>query len=100
MLLPGLCARNHEKVPRPESGDEAAHLPRATFLERQPAARSAKDEVIEEPLGGAHRGKDESVAAVGDAIERNLLALLKDDGPALRQKRRDKFLAMGQQGLA
>ncbi len=58
------------------------------------------DEVIPEPLGGAQRGKHETIEAVGDAIEKNLLALRKYKGTALREHRRDKFLEMGQKGLA
>ncbi len=58
------------------------------------------DEVIPEPLGGAQRGKRETIEAVGDAIEKNLLELRKYEGMALRDRRRDKFLGMGKKGLA
>jgi acetyl-CoA carboxylase carboxyl transferase subunit alpha len=53
------------------------------------------DQIIAEPLGGAHRDKTATIDAVGDAIESALTPLLALDGPALRKQRREKFLAMG-----
>ena len=58
------------------------------------------DEIVTEPLGGAHRGKDTTIAALGDAIERALHSMLPQDGTILREQRRDKFLEMGRRGLA
>jgi acetyl-CoA carboxylase carboxyl transferase subunit alpha len=58
------------------------------------------DELIREPLGGAQRGKRETIEAVGDAIERHLAELRGQDGDALRTSRREKFLAMGRAGVA
>jgi acetyl-CoA carboxylase carboxyl transferase subunit alpha len=57
------------------------------------------DQIIAEPLGGAHRDKDAAIAASGDAIEAMLRPLLELDGPALKKQRREKFLAMGNRGL-
>ena len=57
------------------------------------------DTVVVEPLGGAHREPDAAVKAAGDALETELAALDGLDAAALRQHRRDKFLAMGQKGL-
>jgi acetyl-CoA carboxylase carboxyl transferase subunit alpha len=57
------------------------------------------DTVIPEPLGGAHRDAEATVDAVGDAIAEGLLPLSGVDGPALRMRRRDKFLEMGREGL-
>ncbi|MCW5749112.1 MAG: acetyl-CoA carboxylase carboxyl transferase subunit alpha, partial [Alphaproteobacteria bacterium] len=57
------------------------------------------DTVVAEPLGGAHRDPDIAVKAAGDAIETELKSLDGLDAAALRQHRRDKFLAMGQRGL-
>ena len=83
------------------SGEQAKDAAEALKLTAQDLLKlQVIDEIVEEPLGGAHRGKDAMIAALGDAVERSLLTLIKDDGPTLRQKRRDKFLAMGQQGLA
>jgi acetyl-CoA carboxylase carboxyl transferase subunit alpha len=57
------------------------------------------DTVIPEPLGGAHRDPQATVDAVGDAIAEGLLPLSGVDGPALKMRRRDKFLDMGREGL-
>ncbi|HJQ60455.1 MAG TPA: acetyl-CoA carboxylase carboxyltransferase subunit alpha [Vineibacter sp.] len=57
------------------------------------------DVVVGEPLGGAHRDPDAAVTASGDALEAELVSLDGMDAAALRQHRRDKFLAMGQRGL-
>src|SRR3954471_1485094 len=54
------------------------------------------DEVIQEPLGGAHRGRATTIRAVGDAIERHLRRLINMTPEELRRGRRDKFLRMGQ----
>jgi len=53
------------------------------------------DQIVAEPLGGAHRDKAATIEAVGNAIESALNPLLDLDGPALRKQRREKFLAMG-----
>jgi acetyl-CoA carboxylase carboxyl transferase subunit alpha len=58
------------------------------------------DRVIAEPIGGAHRNRDEVMTAVGNAIEDSLDELRGLDGSSLRLKRRDKFLEMGQKGLS
>lgn len=58
------------------------------------------DEIVGEPLGGAHRGKEATITALGDAIEGALQSMLAQDGTALREQRRDKFLEMGRRGLA
>src|SRR6185437_8392978 len=57
------------------------------------------DGVVPEPLGGAHRAHEAAITAVGDAIEKALLPLLKLDGPSLRAARRAKFLQMGTRGI-
>ncbi len=57
------------------------------------------DEVVAEPLGGAHRSPDVALAALGDAVERQLAPLKGLTPEALKAKRRDKFLAMGKIGL-
>jgi acetyl-CoA carboxylase carboxyl transferase subunit alpha len=57
------------------------------------------DRIIAEPLGGAHRAPEETVAAVGAAIAAELDPLLSLDGATLKARRREKFLAMGREGL-
>jgi acetyl-CoA carboxylase carboxyl transferase subunit alpha len=54
------------------------------------------DLVIPEPLGGAHRGRATTIAAVGDAIEAQLRPLLRLQPSELKRQRREKFLRMGQ----
>lgn len=51
------------------------------------------DQIISEPLGGAHRNKIAVIDAVADAVEAHLCTLEKQDHLPL--KRREKFLAMG-----
>ena len=58
------------------------------------------DDIVPEPLGGAHRDKDVTIAAVGDALDSALAGLRDKDCEEVRAGRWDKFLAMGQKGLA
>ena len=53
------------------------------------------DEIVPEPLGGAHRGRKEATAASGEAIARTLKAFSGVSGDVLRTQRREKFLAIG-----
>jgi acetyl-CoA carboxylase carboxyl transferase subunit alpha len=57
------------------------------------------DQIVPEPLGGAHRLPKEAVEQLGSAIDEALHPLLGLDGSTLRSQRREKFLAMGQRGL-
>jgi acetyl-CoA carboxylase carboxyl transferase subunit alpha len=58
------------------------------------------DRIVPEPVGGAHRSQEEMVATLGNAIEDSLDELRGLDGGTLRARRREKFLEMGQKGLA
>ncbi|WP_439272947.1 acetyl-CoA carboxylase carboxyltransferase subunit alpha [Pseudochrobactrum sp. HB0163] len=53
------------------------------------------DNIIPEPLGGAHRGKNAIIDATGEIIASALKSLENIDGDTLRQERRQKYLAMG-----
>jgi len=53
------------------------------------------DDIIAEPLGGAHRGREQVLAATEEAISRSLRAFGAMPSDALRMQRRDKFLAIG-----
>ncbi len=53
------------------------------------------DEIIGEPVGGAHRNPAQAIAATGDAIARVLNAFAGVSGDVLRTQRREKFLAIG-----
>jgi acetyl-CoA carboxylase carboxyl transferase subunit alpha len=57
------------------------------------------DGVIAEPLGGAHRDKAATIAAVGQALAEALAPLTKQDGATLITRRRAKFLEMGRDAL-
>ncbi|MEL6377776.1 MAG: acetyl-CoA carboxylase carboxyltransferase subunit alpha [Pseudomonadota bacterium] len=58
------------------------------------------DRVIEEPLGGAHRDRETTIASVGRAIEGMLDELKGKSGDDLLKDRREKFLSIGSKGLA
>ncbi len=53
------------------------------------------DEIVAEPVGGAHRHPDSAISALGTAISAQLDVLDGMDAAALRSDRRRKFLAMG-----
>lgn len=53
------------------------------------------DEIVKEPLGGAHRLPDDMIASLGLAIARAFDELDGESPDQLRLSRRDKFLAMG-----
>ena len=57
------------------------------------------DEVIPEPMGGAHRAPDEAIDSVGKVVTEALGELSQFDAATLRRRRQDKFLAMGKKGL-
>jgi acetyl-CoA carboxylase carboxyl transferase subunit alpha len=58
------------------------------------------DRIIKEPMGGAQRGRKETVEAVGKAIEAMLKELAGKKPEGLVKDRRQKFLDMGSKGLA
>ena len=53
------------------------------------------DEIIKEPLGGAHRNVQQMVEKVGDCIAKHLKELKNFSGEELKKQRTSKFLAMG-----
>jgi len=50
------------------------------------------DEIIQEPLGGAHRDYDKSLTLLGDAIDLQLNELLKFDPQELKRIKQNKYL--------
>ncbi len=58
------------------------------------------DRIIPEPVGGAQRGREETIAAVKSAVDGMLKQLSGKDRAALIKDRRAKFLGMGAKGLA
>jgi len=57
------------------------------------------DQMITEPMGGAHRDPEETIRRVGDAIAAALAELEGLEPAVLRLKRREKFMDMGRKGL-
>lgn len=57
------------------------------------------DEIVKEPLGGAHRNPAQAITSLGDALEASLRGLVGQEPGALREARRRKFLDMGSSGL-
>jgi acetyl-CoA carboxylase carboxyl transferase subunit alpha len=53
------------------------------------------DQIIPEPLGGAHRNPKEAISSMGDAIEKSLKDLKNFTPKQLIARRRQKFLEMG-----
>ncbi len=53
------------------------------------------DEIIKEPLGGAHRNPQAMIEKVGDSIFKHLKDLIAMSGDELKKQRTAKFLAMG-----
>ena len=53
------------------------------------------DGIIDEPTGGAHRYRNETIQGVGKQIEEALKELTPWDSTKLKEERRKKFLAQG-----
>ncbi len=81
-------------------GDHAQAAAEALKLTAQDMLKfGVIDEIVPEPVGGAHRYPDETIAAVGDALERALQELSNIEPGELRTRRREKFLNMGRKDL-
>jgi acetyl-CoA carboxylase carboxyl transferase subunit alpha len=78
------------------SGEQAREAADALKLTAQDLFKlGVIDQVVPEPLGGAHRAPDIAFKNLSDAIDSALKDLSGFEGGVLRQKRRDKFLEMG-----
>ncbi len=58
------------------------------------------DQIIAEPLGGAHRGREQTIQSVGNALRAMLKDLSQHSPKKLVADRRRKFLDIGNKGLA
>lgn len=91
VISPEGCAsilwRTADKAP------EAAEAMRVTAQDLK--TLGVIDRIVAEPLGAAHRDPAAAIAALGDAIDGELSELAAQPAVALRQSRRQKFLAMG-----
>lgn len=61
---------------------------------------SVIDRIVEEPLGGAHRDRDATIARVGSALTAMIAEFDGKSSDDIRTARRTKFLGMGSKGLA
>ena len=76
---------------------EAAEALRLTAQDLQKL--SVADVVIPEPMGGAHRAREDTIKSVGNAIETLLKGLENEDGAALIAARRKRFLDLGRSAV-
>ena len=58
------------------------------------------DDIVPEPLGGAHRDPERAMNQLGDGLENALREMAGVDGARLKKLRREKFLAIGGKGLS
>ena len=83
------------------SGEQSKEAAEALKLTAQDLSNlGVIDTIVPEPLGGAQRDKDATIAALGDALEASLHEFRQMNGANMRALRRDKFLDMGRKGLA
>ncbi len=83
------------------SGEQAKEAAEALKLTAQDLIKlSVIDGIVSEPLGGAHRDRDATFAALGDALDEALAEMRELNGANMRALRREKFLEIGQKGLA
>jgi acetyl-CoA carboxylase carboxyl transferase subunit alpha len=57
------------------------------------------DDIVPEPVGGAHRDPGAAITAMGGAMSGALAALGGADAAALKARRREKFLNMGRESI-
>ncbi|MDR3437000.1 acetyl-CoA carboxylase carboxyltransferase subunit alpha [Telmatospirillum sp.] len=83
------------------SGDAAKDAAEALRLTAQDLLKlEVIDGIVPEPLGGAHRNPEQTIATLSEHLERAFANLSLLDGGILRARRREKFLEMGKVGLA
>jgi acetyl-CoA carboxylase carboxyl transferase subunit alpha len=78
---------------RPEKNQDAAAALRLTAQDL--LGLGVIDAIVPEPMGGAHRGVEETIANVGEQIARALGEMSSLAPDEVRRQRRDKYLAMG-----
>jgi acetyl-CoA carboxylase carboxyl transferase subunit alpha len=81
-----------------EAAKDAAEALRLTAQDLQKLG--VIDEIVPEPLGGAHRNPEVAMDALAQHLDRALKGLSLQEGGVLRARRREKFLDMGKVGLA
>jgi len=58
------------------------------------------DAIIPEPLGAAHRNREDTIKRVGDGIDQALKEIDGLDGTALLSQRRERFITLGNDALS
>ncbi len=79
----------------PDKAETAARALKLTASDLK--ALGVIDEIVEEPLGGAHRAPEEMFASVGEALARALAAHEGLGADEVRARRRKKFLDIGKE---
>jgi len=83
------------------SADHAKDAAEALKLTAQDMeALGVVDQIVPEPLGAAHRHPEEAIGNLGDAVEQQLKSLKDLSGEELIRQRQDKYLNLGDKGLA
>ena len=76
-----------------ENADKAAEALKLTAQDMEKF--KIIDEVIPEPIGGAHRNPEMSINAIGDVFEKSLDTLLSISKEELIKQKEDKYLGIG-----
>lgn len=83
------------------SGENAKDAAEALRLTAQDLHKlGVCDVIVDEPLGGAHRNRQQMMQSLSAALDGALRDMAGIEGGVLRARRREKFLAMGRGGLA
>lgn len=84
-----------------DNSDQASAMAEALKLTAEDLkSLNCIDGIITEPMGGAHRNVQQTMASAADAIESALAKVEGLSATALRKARREKYVAMGRDGLA
>ncbi|MCH1515844.1 MAG: acetyl-CoA carboxylase carboxyltransferase subunit alpha [Alphaproteobacteria bacterium] len=96
VISPEGCAsilwRSSDKA---ETASEALRLTAADMMQL-----GIIDQIVDEPVGGAHRDVEAALLNMSDAIEQEFSALSTLSPDELRANRRDKYVSMGEKYLA
>tara|TARA_B100001094_G_C18166478_1_gene792390 strand:+ start:898 stop:1842 length:945 start_codon:yes stop_codon:yes gene_type:complete len=77
----------------PENADKAAEALKLTAQDMEKF--KIIDEVIPEPIGGAHRNPEMAINAIGNVLEKRLDTLLSISKEELIKQKEDKYLGIG-----
>jgi acetyl-CoA carboxylase carboxyl transferase subunit alpha len=79
------------------TGDKAADAAQAMKMTAEDLkSLGVIDQIVSEPVGGAHRDHGAAIASLGQAIEASIAGLSKLSRGDLKRQRHAKFLKMGQ----